>query len=301
METKNKFTMTRREYMKAYKKQSMFREVCAAFMKNRLAVIGLVIFGVILCLALGADLLADYEESVIKIDPVNRLQTPSAEHILGTDELGRDIFSRIIFGARISLRIGVASVLLSLVVGGIIGSVSGYCGGRVDYVVMRFVDIFLCLPSMLLAIAIVAAFGAGETRLLIAIAIAKVPGFARVFRTSIMSVKGFEYVEAARALGIPTYKIIMKHILVNAMGPIIVNATMAVASGITAISGLSFLGLGIAPPEPEWGTMLSASRAYMRDYPHLVLAPGLAIFFTVFSFNLLGDGLRDALDPRLRK
>jgi len=301
MATNTKYTITRREFAKKYKKKSVFAENVEAFFRNKLAIVGLCIFVAMLLLALFADVIAPYE-SVIKLNPMDRLQTPGTNgHLMGTDEMGRDIFHRVIHGARISLRIGVAAVCLSMLMGGIIGSTSGYCGGRVDYVVMRFIDIFLCLPSMLLAIAIVAAFDAGETQLLIAIAIAQTPQCSRVFRASIMSVKGYEYVEAARALGVSTPKIILKHILVNAIGPIIVHATMSVGQAITTISSLSFLGLGIAPPAPEWGTMLSASRSNMRDYPHLVLAPGLAIFLTVFSFNLLGDGLRDALDPRIRK
>ena len=301
MEEKSKFNMTRREYMKTYRKQSVFAENIQAFFRNKLAIVGLIIFGIVLILALLAPVIADYETQVIKINPVERLQKPNAEHILGTDEMGRDIFYRIIHGARISLKIGSCAVLLSLLMGGIIGSVAGYCGGRVDYVIMRFMDIFMCLPAMLLAIAIVASFGAGEEKLMLAIAIAQTPQCSRVFRASIMSVKGFEYVEAARALGISTPKIITKHILINAIGPIIVYATMAIAQAITQIASLSFLGLGIAPPAPEWGTMLAGSRTNMRDFPHLVLAPGMAIFMTVFSFNLLGDGLRDALDPRLRR
>jgi len=300
MDTNTKYTITRREFMKQNKKKSAFAENMSILFKDKLAMVGLGIFLVILFFAIFSEIIVDYQ-SVISMNPADRLLKPNAEHIFGTDEMGRDIFFRIVHGARISLKIGVFAVVLSMVVGGIIGSVAGYMGGRLDYIVMRVMDIFMCLPSMLLAIAIVAAFSAGEKQLLIAIAISQVPQCSRVFRASIMSVKGFEYVEAARALGISTPKIIMKHILVNALGPIIVHATMSIGQCITLISSLSFLGLGIAPPAPEWGTMLSGSRAYMRDFPHLVLAPGMAILLSTFAFNLLGDGLRDALDPRIRK
>lgn len=300
MATNTKYTMTRKEFMKANKKKSAFAENMSILFKDKLAMVGLAIFAVILFCAIFADVIVDYQ-TIITLNPADRLLKPCAEHPFGTDEMGRDIFFRVIHGARISLKIGVSAVVLSMIAGGIIGSISGYVGGRLDYIVMRFMDIFMCLPSMLLAIAIVAAFSAGEVQLLIAIAISQTPQCARVFRASIMSVKDFEYVEAARALGVSTPKIILKHILVNAIGPIIVHATMAVGECITLISSLSFLGLGIAPPAPEWGTMLSGSRAYMRDYPHLVLAPGMAILLSVFAFNLLGDGLRDAMDPRIRK
>ena len=300
MENKEKSTMTRREYMKAYKKNSAFVENTRVFMRNKLAIAGFIIFLIVVLFALFANVICDYDSVVIAINPAERLMKPCAEHIFGTDELGRDIFGRLIHGARISLRIGLLSVLISLTIGGIIGAVSGFFGGVIDNVIMRAMDVFMCLPAMLLAIAIVAAFGASEFNMMIAIAISTVPQCARIVRSSILSVRGFDYVEAARALGLSTPAIIFKHVLVNGIAPIIVWATMAVAKAITQVAGLSFLGLGIAAPAPEWGTMLSASRGYMRDFPHLVLAPGLAIFFTVLAFNLMGDGLRDALDPKLR-
>ena len=296
----DKRSMSRRQYMKTYRKTSFLGEIVGSFTRNKLAVLGFFVFLVILIGALAAESIMSYQQ-VISINPVERLQGPSAQHFFGTDEMGQDIFGRILHGARISLRIGVTSVLLSLIAGAILGSVAGYFGGRVDMVVMRIMDVFICLPNFLLAVAIVAAFGTSETNMLIAISISQVPACARIVRSAILSVRDQEYVEAARALGVRVPSIILKDILMNCFGPIIVHCTLQVAFAITTIATLSFLGLGIAAPAPEWGCMLSSARTYMREYPHLVIFPGMAIFFTVFSFNLLGDGLRDALDPRLRQ
>lgn len=294
-------TLTRRQYMKLHKKQSLFRLSVRTFMNNQLAVVGTAIFLVILFLAVFAQVIADYDTTAILIDPINRLASPSAEHLLGTDELGRDVFARLIHGGRISLRIGFLSVALSTVIGLILGACAGYYGGLADTIIMRFTDIFACLPNMLLAIAIVAAFGNTEFNLLMAIGVARVPAFARIVRSSVMSVQNMDYVEAARAIGARDHTIIFKHVLVNCLGPIIVQMTLSLASAILAISSLSFIGLGISAPTPEWGGMLSTARAYMRDYPFLIMAPGMAIFLTILSLNLMGDGLRDAMDPRMRK
>ena len=294
-------TLTRRQYMKLHKKQSLFRLSVRTFMNNRLAVIGTVIFSIVLFLAVFADVIADYDTKVILIDPIHRLMAPGAEHILGTDELGRDVFARLIHGGRISLRIGFLAVALSTFIGLVLGACAGYYGGLTDTIIMRCTDIFACLPSMLLAIAIVAAFGNTEFNLLMAIAVSRVPAFARVVRSAVMSVQNMDYVEAARAIGARDHTIIFKHVLVNCLGPIIVQMTMSLAASILAISSLSFIGLGISAPTPEWGSMLSTARTYMRDYPFLVVAPGMAIFLSSLSLNLMGDGLRDALDPRMRK
>ena len=293
--------ITRKQYRVLYQKKSGFQEFCSAFLRNRLALLGLVLMTAVVVLALLADVISDYHTVVESVDPINRLIPPCPEHIFGTDEAGRDIFGRLLFGARISFRIGIFSVLLSLLVGGVFGSVAGYFGGWIDNIVMRFMDIFICLPSMLLAIAIVAAFGASEFNMLLAIAISQVPGSARIVRSAILSVRGEEYVEAARALGESVPVIIVRHVLLNCIGPIIVHATLGFAQSITTVASLSFIGLGINPPAPEWGCMLASARTYMQDRPHLVIAPGMAIFITVFACNLLGDGLRDALDPRLKQ
>lgn len=292
--------LTRRQYMKMHKKQSLFRLAVRTFCKNRLAVLGLLIFSVIVLMALFADAIAPYDTAIL-IDPVNRLQFPSVEHLLGTDELGRDVFVRIVHGARISLRIGFLAIGMSALIGGIMGACAGYYGGIVDTLIMRFTDIFACLPDMLLAISIVAAFGNSEFNLILAIGVARSPAFARIVRAAVLSVQGQEYVEAARAIGIRDHKIITGHVLVNCMGPIVVQLTISLASAILCISSLSFIGLGIAAPAPEWGSMLATARANMRDYSFLVMAPGIAIFLSILSLNLMGDGLRDAMDPKMRK
>ena len=271
------------------------------FCQNRLAVVGLIIFSILLLLAIFADVIADYDTKVILIDPINRLQSPSMEHIFGTDELGRDVFARVIHGARISLRIGFLAITLSAVVGSTLGAIAGYFGGKIDTIIMRFIDIFTCLPDLLLAIAIVAAFGNSQTNLIIAVGLSRVPNFARTVRSAVLSVSGAEYVEAARAIGATNIVIIFKHVLINCLATFIVQYTICIAGAINVVSALSFIGLGISAPTPEWGCMLAGSRNFIRDHLNLVLAPGMAIFVSLFSLNMIGDGLRDALDPKLRK
>lgn len=292
---------TKKEFYKHFQKKSMTKELWLRFMKNKTAVAGLIIFFAIVLVAILAPLIADYSTVVIKVNIKERLQSPSMAHIFGTDELGRDIFARIVHGARISLSIGLSAIGVSLLVGGFFGAVAGFYGGRLDNVIMRAMDVFLCLPEVLLALAIIAAFGNTITNLVVAIGLSFSPKFSRVVRSSVMSVRDNEYVEAARSIGAKDGWIIRHHILINCMGPIIVQVTLYVASAILTISALSFLGLGIQAPTPEWGNMLASGRTYMRDCPYIVMAPGLAIFFTILALNLLGDGLRDTLDPRLKQ
>ena len=292
---------TKKAFYQHFKKKSNAYELWIRFLKNDTAVAGMIIFIVIVCMALFAPLLADYNSVVIKINISGRLQPPSWEHWLGTDELGRDILARIIHGARISLSIGISSIGVSLLVGGALGAAAGYYGGRLDNVVMRGMDVFLCLPDVLLALAIVAAFGNTKLNLVIAIGLAFSPKIARVVRAAVMTVRDNEYVEAARSIGARDRRIISHHVLINCMAPIIVQVTLYVANAILTISALSFLGLGISPPTPEWGNMLASGRTFMRDYPFIVIAPGMAIFLTILALNLLGDGLRDTLDPRLKQ
>ncbi len=292
---------TRKEFYKHFNKKSNAYELWARFIKNGTAVAGLVIFAVIVLVALFAPLIADYNTVVIKINIAERLQSPSWNHWFGTDELGRDILARIVHGARVSLLIGISSVGVSLLVGGALGAVAGYYGGKMDSFLMRAMDVFLCLPDVLLALAIVAAFGKTMTNLVIAIGLSFAPKFSRVVRSAVMSVRDNEYVEAARSIGARDMWIIRHHIIINCMGPIIVQVTLYVASAILTISALSFLGLGIQAPAPEWGNMLASGRTFMRDCPYIVIAPGMAIFFTILALNLLGDGLRDTLDPRLKQ
>ena len=214
---------------------------------------------------------------------------------------GRDLLSRLMYGARISMWIGLFTAAIGFLIGAPLGVIAGFFGKWIDELIMRVMDVMLCLPEMLLAMAIVAAMGANVVNMILAIGISRVPRFARIVRSSVLTVRGMEYVEAARAIGARNGTIIARHVLLNCLGPIIVQVTLIFASAILAISSLSFLGLGIQPPAPEWGNMLSEARENMRDFPHLVLAPGMAIFLSIFSLNLLGDGLRDALDPKLKQ
>ena len=301
MSNTNEHKVTRNDILRKFKKKTPMQEIMIRFFRNKLAVIGMIIFASLVLLAIFADQIADYETEAIKINIPERLQGPSAEHWLGTDESGRDVFARIIHGGRTSLWIGFVATLFSLAIGGILGSVSGYFGGWLDEVIMRTMDVMLCLPEMLLAIAIVAAWGSSVPNMILAIGISRIPRFARIVRSSVLTVRGSDYVEAAKAIGATNGFIICRHIIMNCIGPIIVQITLIFATAILAISSLSFLGLGIKPPAPEWGNMLSAGRMNMRDHGYLVLAPGMAIFLSIFSLNLLGDGLRDALDPRMKQ
>lgn len=283
------------------KGRSQISTVWRRLRKNKLAVVGLFILTIMLLVALFAGVLTDYETEVIKMDMPNRMAPPSASHILGTDSYGRDIFARIIYGSRYSLSIGFLSVLFALAMGGALGSIAGYFGGKVDNIIMRIMDVFLAVPSIIMAIAIVSTLGTGFRNLIIAMAVSTVPTFARLLRSTILSIKDSDYVEAARAVGTSTPRIIIRHILPNSVGPVIVQTTFSVASSILSAAGLSFLGIGVKPPAPEWGAMLSEGKEFIRDIPHLVVFPGLAIALTVLALNLLGDGLRDALDPRLKQ
>jgi peptide/nickel transport system permease protein len=280
------------------KNKSQFGEISRRFAKNRGALFGLAFIIVLIVCALLPGVIAPYgyDEQVL----TRQFQAPSKAFIFGTDQFGRDIFSRVIYGARVSLALGLISVTMSTVLGIILGSVAGYYGKVVDNIIMRFIDIMLSIPNILLAMSIVAALGTGFFNLLIGIAVGGIPAYARVIRASILSVNEQEYIEAAHSIGASDWRIITGHIIPNCMAPIIVQATMSIAQAILFAAGLSFIGLGIMPPTPEWGSMLSAGRAYIRDYWWVVTFPGLAIMMTVFAINLLGDGLRDALDPRLK-
>jgi peptide/nickel transport system permease protein len=267
--------------------------------KNKLAMVGLVIISVFIFAAIFADLIVDYHDMAIT-QSRNRLAPPSLKHIFGTDHLGRDVFARIVHGGRLSLSLGFVSTAIALVIGGIFGAMAGYFGGRLDSIIMRIMDLLLSLPAILLALAIIAALGTSITNLVIAIVVANIPGFARIVRASVLTVVGQEYIEASKAIGMGSTRIILTNVIPNALGPIIVQATMAVAGMIIAAASLSFLGMGIQPPTPEWGAMLADAEGYMRHYPYLVIFPGLAIVLSALSLNLVGDGLRDALDPKLK-
>ena len=284
----------------AVKRNSPAYEIWKRFKKNKAAMLGLAIFSVMVILAVFADVICDYDTQVIAQNVANRLKPPSAAHWFGTDAYGRDIFARVVHGARISIVIGLAATVGSVCISGILGSIAGYYGGRVDNVIMRVLDTFLAIPGELLAMAIVASLGPSMTNLLIAVTIARIPPFTRVIRSSILTVIDQDYIEAAIASGARDSYIIVKHILPNAMGPIIIQATMGVGRMILTAAGMSFIGMGVQPPLPEWGSMLAEGRDFMRYSPYITLFPGLAIILTSLAVNLLGDGLRDALDPKLK-
>lgn len=285
---------------RAFKKRSQLSLIWHRLSRNKLAMLGLLLMTTILMLAFCADLIADYDQAVVGMNIMERLQPPSAKHWFGTDGYGRDVFARVMHGSRLSLSLSIVSMMAAVAVGSLIGAISGYYGGKVDDVLMRLMDMLLAIPPMLMSISIVAALGRSMVNLMLALALAYMPVFARVIRSSILSVKGQEFVEAAKACGTSDARIIMRHIVPNAVGPIIVQATLAMGSAILTISSLSFMGMGIQPPQPEWGTMLYEGRDLIRTSPYLVVFPGLAIAVSVLSLNLLGDGLRDALDPRLK-
>lgn len=283
------------------KKRGQFKEIWRRLKKNRMAMIGLAVVTILVLISIFADFLFDYNTVVIKQDVAIRLQGPSSAHWLGTDEFGRDILARLVHGSRVSLSVGVIAVSIALLLGGTLGAAAGYYGGKVDNVIMRLMDILLAVPSLLLSITIVSALGPSIFNLMLAIAVSSVPGYARIVRASVLTVKDQEFVEAARCIGANNFEIIRSHIIPNCMAPIIVQVSLKVASAILSTSGLSFLGLGVKAPTPEWGAMLSGGRAYLRNAPHLTVFPGIAIIITILSLNLLGDGLRDALDPKLKK
>ena len=285
---------------KKLKKRSQLSLIWHRLSRNKLAMVGLFMLSTIILLALCADWIADYNKVVVGMNMLERLQPPSLKHWFGTDGYGRDVFARIIHGSRLSLSLGIVSMSIAVAVGSLIGAISGYYGGKIDDVLMRLMDMLLAIPPMLMSISIVAALGRSMVNLMLALALAYMPVFARVIRSSILSVKGQEFVEAAKACGTSDARIIMRHIVPNAIGPIIVQATLAMGSAILTISSLSFMGMGIQPPQPEWGTMLYEGRDLIRTSPYLVIFPGIAIAVSVLSLNLLGDGLRDALDPRLK-
>jgi peptide/nickel transport system permease protein len=296
--------------------QSPLRDTIRRILRNRSAVVGLIMIGILVVLALLADVIATHDpiQSMLEIPgesiPGVRLPAkppclgvlgcPDPQHILGLDLNARDVFSRIIHGTRVSLIIGLSVVLFSAAVGTLIGLMAGYFGGLVDDLLMRSMDVLLAFPSLLLAIAIVTVAGPGLQNALLAIGIVSIPIYARLTRASVLSAKEMEYVIAGRALGAGPLRLMFLNILPNVLTPLIVQATLGIGTAVIETAGLSFLGLGAQPPTPEWGQMLAESRAYVFTAPHMVFFPGIAITFCVLGFNLLGDGLRDALDPRLR-
>ncbi len=285
------------------KKHSRTREQLAEFWrrfrKNKSAVAGLAILVVLVGMALFADLIVPYARCVEQVG-ADRLQGPSAAHFFGTDEFGRDLFARVVHGSRYSLFIGVATSLMALAAGAVLGASAGYFGGMVDNVICRVIDVFMCVPPILLSLAVVAALGTSVKNLIIAITISCIPGNVRLIRSVVLTVAEQDYVEVARSYGASNARIIFRYVLPNAMGPIIVNTTMAISDMILSAAGLSFIGMGIQPPSPEWGALLSAAQTYIFTSPYLLVFPGLFIILSSLSFNLVGDGLTDALDPKLK-
>lgn len=272
-------------------------EVWRRFKKNRLSVIALALLLIIIFIAIFAPFLTPYEYD--KQDLSNALSGPTSEHVLGTDNYGRDMYTRIIYGGRTSLFIAIAVVGISSGLGCLFGAVAGYFK-KLDNLIMRLVDVLAGIPSMLLAIALAASFGSGLRNLILALGISYAPACIRIVRASVMGIREQDFVEAATGIGAGNTRIIFRHIMPNALSPIIVQSTMNVSRAIISSSTLSFLGLGVQSPTSEWGSMLAVGRAYIQQYPHMILIPGIAIFITTYALNLFGDGLRDALDPRLK-
>ena len=286
---------------KKVKRRTRAQEIWRRLLKNKGAVVGMVFLAALVTVALLAPVIFDYETDVIGQNIRERLMHPNAKHWFGTDEVGRDLFARVLYGARYSLAIGTGAVLLGLCVGIITGSLAGFYGGIIDSILMRAIDIFYSIPNIMTAVVIVSVLGTSTVNLIIALAFSCASSFGRIVRAQVMTIRDQEYVESSYAMGLPTWKIILKHILPNCLSPIIVQVTLLIGSTIISASSLSFLGIGIPAPSPEWGALLSAGRSHIRDASYMCVIPGLAVMLTVLALNLLGDGLRDALDPKLKK
>ncbi len=291
------------ELLRRGKPRSLWGDVLRRLLRNKLAVVGALMIGSVMLVALLAPVIAQQhpnQAGIFRANPREAKQPPSLEHPMGTDAVGRDMMSLIIYGARISIRIGVFAVGFAIVIGSTLGAISGYARGVVDAVIMRVMDIMLAFPSILLALAIVVVIGPGLFNAMLAVGIVAIPTYARIARATVLSENEKDYVMAARALGVSSSRILWRHILPNILSPIIVTASLGIATAILDAAGLGFLGLGAQPPTPEWGLLLSRNKSYMFTSPWMVFFPGVSIMYLVLGFNLLGDGLRDALDPRLR-
>ena len=279
--------------------RSNLLEICHRFTKNKAAMLGLIMLLIIITLSICADLIVPYEVAVTNV-PADRLMAPCKEHILGTDQFGRDIMARILHGSRTTLSVAFLCSLLITLISCVIGAAAAYYGGWFDDLVMRLMDIALCIPMLLLTLIIIVIMGGGIVSLFVGMTIVSIAPTVRLIRSVVLTVTEQDFIKAARSYGAKDSRIIWKYILPNALGPIIVDMTMGVSEIILAIAGFSYLGVGIQPPAPEWGAMLSAGRQYIRDYSYMTLFPGLAILITVISCNLIGDGLRDAIDPKMK-
>ena len=286
---------------KEIKSRSMGQLTWHRLLQNKGAVLGMVFLLALMLASILSGFIYDYDKDIIAINMSEALQRPGSNHWFGTDNLGRDIFARILYGARYSLMIGVGAVSIGLVVGVILGAMAGFYGGIVDQVIMRVVDVFYSIPNIMIAVVIVSLLGTSTINLLIALCFTCATAFTRIARASVMTIRDQEFVEAAYEIGLPTWKIILKHILPNCLSPLIVQVTLLVGSTIINAASLSFLGIGVPSPAPEWGAMLADGRAHMRSASYICVIPGIAIMMTVLALNLLGDGLRDALDPKMKK
>lgn len=287
--------------LKEFKGRSLAEETARRLMKNKGAIVGMCFLILLVIVAIASEFLFDFDTDIILVQAENSFAPPSAAHIFGCDQSGRDIFARILYGARYSLIIGIGSVSIGLFFGLILGSLAGFYGGFIDNLVMRANDILYSIPNIMIAVVVVSIFGTSTASLLFSLSISAASSFSRITRAAVMQVRGMEYIESAYAMGLPTWKVIMRHIIPNCLSPIIVQVTLAVGNNIISASSLSFLGVGIPVPLPEWGAMLAEGRNYIRSAPWMCIFPGLAIMMTVLALNLMGDGLRDALDPKLKR
>ena len=289
------------EILKQYRGRSLAQETVRRLFKNRGAIVGMIFLIVLIVVAILSEFIFDYNTQIIGMNPLALYAAPSAEHPFGCDNMGRDILARICYGARYSLLIGIGSVANGLCIGIILGSLAGFYGGVIDNLVMRANDILYAIPNIMIAVVVVSILGTSPASLLFSLCISAASSLTRITRAAVMQIRGQEFIESAYAMGLPTWKVILRHIIPNCLSPIIVQCTLAVGNNIISASSLSFLGVGIPVPLPEWGAMLSDGRAYIRSAPWMCIFPGLAIMITVLALNLMGDGLRDALDPKLKK
>ncbi len=295
----NELDLNLYEELEEASQPSQFRLMVRRFARNRMAVVALIFLVILVFCAIFCDRLTPYAYDAQNL--LEMKQLPSWAHPFGTDNFGRDILTRVLRGARVSLIVSVMAVAMSTAVAVILGALSGYYGGAVDNVIMRFMDILGSIPGMLLSMTVSAALGTGLVKTAIALAVASIAQLARQLRSSIMLMKNSEYIEAARAFGGSDWEIIFKHVIPNCLAPLIVQISLSLGSTIMAISGLSFLGLGVQPPTPEWGNMVAAGQDFIRTFPHIIIFPGLAVALSMLAFNLLGDGLRDAMDPKMKR
>ncbi|MBQ7263145.1 MAG: ABC transporter permease, partial [Synergistaceae bacterium] len=284
-----------------YKGRSMAQDAMRRLLKNRGAIVGMCFLVVLAAAALLSGHVFDYDRQIIGMDPTSLYAPPSAAHPFGCDNMGRDIFARVCYGARYSLLIGLGSVTIGLIIGIALGALAGFYGGVLDELVMRANDILYAVPNIMIAVVIVSILGTSPLSLLLSLCATAATAFTRIARAAVMQIRWQEFIESAYAIGLPTWKVILRHVIPNCLSPIIVQATLAVGTNIIAATSLSFLGVGVPVPLPEWGAMLADGRAYIRSAPWMCIFPGLAIMMTVLALNLMGDGLRDALDPKLKR